>query len=91
MAQRSKGIRPLIKYEVVDIFNMKDLEGKFDIIVDKGLLDAVYSIDNEENKLKIANLLSDFDKILSKNENSRYICISLLQNHILNILLDFFG
>ena len=78
MAQRSKGIRPSIKYEVVDIFNMKDLEGKFDIIVDKGLLDAVYSIDNEENKLKIANLLSDFDKILSKHENSRYICISLL-------------
>ncbi|EGR27714.1 hypothetical protein IMG5_190700 [Ichthyophthirius multifiliis] len=91
MSQRSLNIRPFMKYEVMDVYNMTYQPESFDIIIDKGLLDAIYPVENEENNQKITNLFNDFCKILTNKEyQSRYICISLLQSHVLNILLEFF-
>ena len=50
----------------------------FDVVIDKGLLDAVYPEDNEANTVKINSLLDKINEILSESETSRYICISLL-------------
>lgn len=57
MAARSAKIRPEMKYEIMDIFNMTYAKNSFDILMDKGLLDAVYPEDNEENSNKINKFL----------------------------------
>lgn len=67
-----------MKYEVMDIFNMTYEKNSFDILMDKGLLDAVYPEENEENTVKINKFLSSVVETLSEKPNSRYICISLL-------------
>ncbi|EAR90517.1 methyltransferase domain protein (macronuclear) [Tetrahymena thermophila SB210] len=91
MSARSAKIRPEMKYEVVDIFNMTYAPNSFDIVMDKGLLDAVYPEETEENTTKINKFLQSIVDILTANPNSRYVCISLLQSHILNTLLTFFN
>jgi hypothetical protein len=63
----------------MDVYKMTYEPHFFDVIIDKGLLDAIYPVENDENKQKITSLFDDFCKILSlEGQNSRYICISLL-------------
>ena len=75
-------------YEVQDVFAMKYEEGSFDAVLDKGTLDAVFPEDNEVNLKRVKGLFNRVMEIL-KPEGS-YFIISLLQEHILTALLDFF-
>lgn len=54
-----------MKYEVMDIFNMTYQKQSFDVILDKGLLDAVYPEDTEENTGKITKLLTSIIEIMT--------------------------
>ena len=40
-------------YEVMDIFKMTYQPSAFDVVFDKGLLDAVYPEESQENTVKI--------------------------------------
>lgn len=53
-----------------------------------GALDALFPKDTEENCGKIKALFKDIERIV--NQNGRYVCISLLQAHILRELLAYF-
>jgi len=54
----------------------------------KGALDALFPKDTKENCDKIETLFKEIERIL--NEKGRYVCISLLQTHILRELLAYF-
>lgn len=90
MSARSAKLRPSMRYEVMDIFNMTYAPASFDVILDKGLLDAVYPEDTEANTVKITSLLDKISEILSATEVSRYVCVSLLQKHILHMILGYY-
>lgn len=89
MALRSKTKRPKMAYEVMDIFKMKIENGTYDVVVDKGTLDAVFPEDTAENTQKVHFLFEEIIRILK--DNGVYLCISLLQEHILTNVLNFFN
>ena len=88
MALRSKVKRPKMSYQVMDVFNMKLEDSSYDAIVDKGTLDAVFPEDTSKNAEKIEHLFAEVLRVLKPKGS--YICISLLQEHILNMALRYF-
>jgi SAM-dependent methyltransferase len=88
MSKRSEKKRPLMKYLLMDIFDMKFEKEQFEIVIDKGGIDAIFSEETEENDLKIKKLFNSIADILCPK--GYYICISLLQDYILRSFLDFF-
>ena len=53
MQKRPKTQLGALKYEVADVFDLQYPEHSFDIILDKGTLDAVFPENTEENKSRI--------------------------------------
>jgi 2-polyprenyl-3-methyl-5-hydroxy-6-metoxy-1,4-benzoquinol methylase len=81
----------LMKWLLGDVTNLIDAcqDEQFDIVVDKGTLDAIYSEDNEELKEKSLSMFREISRIL-KRKNGSYFCISLAQDYILQLLLEYF-
>ena len=91
MAERAKGSKSLV-YEVADVFDLKYGTGTFDVVLDKGTLDAVYPEDTSENKERIeGKMLPKILDILKKTPGSKYVAVSMLQAHILDLLLNYFA
>lgn len=87
MQDRAKSIKSDLKYEVADVFDMGYGEGSFDVVVDKGTLDAVFPEDTLENKERIeTKMFTKILQILKKQKGSKYIIISMLQQHILKLI-----
>ena len=60
----------------------------YDIIFDKGALDALHSMDTSESHHEACKMFHEIHTLL--NESSRYICITLAQGFILQSLLHYF-
>ena len=75
-----------MKWQVMDITNMSYTDGEFDIVIDKGALDAIASDNSAKTMENVQKMFSEIKRVLKKY----YICISLAQNYILNKLLDEF-
>ena len=88
MRKRSAKKRVEMTYEVQDVFAMKYENNSFDAIIDKGTLDAVFPEDNEVNLQRVYGLFKKILEILK--EGGFYLIISLLQQHILAAILEFF-
>ncbi|XP_069674155.1 eEF1A lysine and N-terminal methyltransferase homolog isoform X1 [Periplaneta americana] len=80
--------RPDMVYQQMDALNMTFNDCKFSVVLDKGTLDALMPDDSEDVKNRIDKLFQEIDRVL--RIGGRYVCISLLQEHILVKLLDFF-
>lgn len=80
--------RPEMKFLQMDATNMSFPDNSFTAIIDKGTLDALMP-DNLEDTLQTINkYFSEMIRVLKIG--GRYICISLLQEQILNILVNYF-
>ncbi len=76
------------KYEVMDMTDMKYPDGSFDIVFDKATLDAMFS--NEDIQaipLVEATWRNCFRALADKG---KYICVTLLQQHILSKVFSYF-
>ncbi|KAK5646559.1 hypothetical protein RI129_005023 [Pyrocoelia pectoralis] len=80
--------RPNLYYIQMDVFSMKFDDDSFSVIVDKGTLDALMPDDKSETREKICKYFKEIERVLKFG--GRYICISLLQKHILDLILDYF-
>lgn len=86
--QESQGKdRPEMVYKQMDALDMKFDDGSFSAVLDKGTLDALMPDDSDESKTRIDKLLHEVDRVL--RVGGRYVCVSLLQEHILEKLLEF--
>ncbi|KAK7861620.1 hypothetical protein R5R35_010125 [Gryllus longicercus] len=86
--QESQGKdRPEMVYKQMDALDMKFDDGQFSAVLDKGTLDALMPDDSDESKSRIDKLLNEVDRVL--RIGGRYVCVSLLQEHILEKLLEF--
>ncbi|OTF77963.1 Nup188-like protein [Euroglyphus maynei] len=80
---KSNGIREKLQFECMDIMQMRYANESFNIVLDKGTLDAICSDNVDIDKIftQISRVLKYF---------GRYICVSLLQEHVLEKLLSWF-
>lgn len=72
----------------MDALNTSFENETFNVIVDKGTLDALMPNKELETLEKVNQYFKEMERLLKNC--GRYICVSLLQEHILQELLNFF-
>jgi len=87
MTNQNKG-RPDLVFEKMDATQMTYKENSFNVVLDKGTLDALFTDENEETTEKIDKMFSEIARVLRLG--GRYICVSLLQPHIIRFVADWF-
>ncbi|KAJ8939942.1 hypothetical protein NQ318_007870 [Aromia moschata] len=87
LSQNGKS-RTNLKYLQMDALNMTFSDAQFSVVLDKGTLDALMPDDSEETLSKIIKYFNEIQRVLKIG--GRYICISLLQDHILKAILNYF-
>ena len=60
----------------------------FEVVIDKGTLDALMSDQREEVIAECDKMFNEIDRVLKYN--GRYICVSLAQDHIAKKVLKTF-
>lgn len=77
-----------MKFLCMDALNTTFSDEQFNVVLDKGTLDALMPDDSDETKQTIDKYFSEIKRVLKLG--GRFVCISLLQSHILSKLLDSF-
>lgn len=89
MNKLHKNKYPGLVYEVKDILNTEYPDDKFNVVVDKGTLDALMPDGEVESLKRAMGMFNEIKRILKFG--GRYICVSLLQFHIAQFLFSFFS
>ncbi|KAL4223238.1 Methyltransferase-like protein 13 [Mactra antiquata] len=78
-----------MKFLKMDVLNMEFSASDFSVVIDKGTLDALM-VDNSHKVVgDVEKMFSEIDRVLKLM--GRYVCISLLQEHILHKIVHFFS
>ncbi|XP_028174754.1 eEF1A lysine and N-terminal methyltransferase homolog isoform X3 [Ostrinia furnacalis] len=80
--------RTNMKFLCMDAMKTTFSDEEFNVVLDKGTLDALMPDDGEETQQGIDKYFSEIKRVLKIG--GRFVCISLLQSHILKKLLDTF-
>ncbi|XP_066597380.1 eEF1A lysine and N-terminal methyltransferase homolog [Prorops nasuta] len=88
MQDINKVARPDLIFEQMDATQMSYPDERFNVIVDKGTLDALMPDSKENTQAVIDKYFKEIKRVL--RNCGRYMCFSLLQEHILRKLLSFF-
>ncbi|XP_043510386.1 eEF1A lysine and N-terminal methyltransferase homolog [Frieseomelitta varia] len=80
--------RPKLSFLHMDATQMTFADDVFNVVLDKGTLDALMPDTKEETISNVNRYFKEITRIL--RNCGRYICISLLQEHILKELLSYF-
>lgn len=83
------GERNGLQFKCMDVFDMKFGDNCFNVVIDKGTLDAIASDDSNASNLNINKMFEQINGVLKTY--GRYICVSLLQSDILKQLIDWFS
>lgn len=63
---------------------------QFNVILDKGALDAIFVTDQDDSVISDVNqMFCEIQRVLKTN--GRFVCITLVQEHILDKLLSYFS
>ena len=79
-----------IEYKVMDMLNMTFEDSTFDYAIDKGTLDAICADNTPETTAKVAQYLNEILRVINA-KGGMYICVSLLQDFVLDALISFFN
>lgn len=86
--QKTNRHRTEMQWKQDDVTQMNDFQGEsFSVVLDKGTLDALMTDDSDEVILRVRAYLSEMSRVLKIG--GRFICVSLLQPHILKLLLEY--
>ncbi|XP_064615984.1 LOW QUALITY PROTEIN: eEF1A lysine and N-terminal methyltransferase-like [Liolophura sinensis] len=88
MTDKNREKRPDMKWVKMDMSQMSFADGQFSAVLDKGTLDAVMTDDSEEVSSKVDQMFKEIGRVL--RQGGRYVCVSLLQDHILRKVLKYF-
>jgi hypothetical protein len=81
--------RPDMLWDIGDMTHMDLYEDKsFDVVLDKGALDALMSVDRADIRAGAVNMFREIDRVLT--DVGKYICITLAEDFILDAVLDHF-
>ncbi|KAI4464891.1 sam-dependent methyltransferase superfamily protein [Holotrichia oblita] len=79
--------RPSMQFIQMDALDMSFEDKKFSVVLDKGTLDALMPNDKNETIEKIDRYFGQISRVL--RDNGKYICVTLLQEHILKKILGY--
>ena len=88
MTARNKLKRPTMTYTKMDLLHTTYEDTRFDCVLDKGTLDAIFSNTDDETVRNVEQMFTEIERVLKIA--GRYICITLAQDHILKKLLEKF-
>lgn len=80
--------RTSMKFLCMDAMNTTFENDSFNVVLDKGTLDALMPDDTVETITQIDKYFAEIKRVLKLG--GRFVCISLLQSHILAKLVDTF-
>lgn len=81
--------RDKMVWDVGDMTNLnKYASNSFDIVFDKGALDALMSTDSPDTKEMALKMFEEITRVLKPN--GRYICITLAEQYIITTLLNYY-
>jgi spermidine synthase len=80
--------RPEMEFIKMDLLDMKFESNSFQVVLDKGTLDAIFTSDDVKIAENVQKMLGEISRVLKIG--GRYLCVSLAQEHILNMLLEYF-
>lgn len=88
MIELNRAERPAMTYRQMDATKMSFDADSFSVVLDKGTLDALLTDDTVDTQRIATAYLSEIARVLATG--GRYVCISLLQEHIIRQLVDYF-
>lgn len=77
-----------MKFLQMDATNMNFEDEQFTVALDKGTLDALFVDDTENVRTTVEAYFKEIGRVLKTG--GRYVCISLLQEHILKYIIEYF-
>ncbi|CAN8020321.1 unnamed protein product [Ixodes persulcatus] len=89
MIEKYGETRPHIQFHQMDASKMEYADEEFSVVVDKGTVDALTPNKDAETVLKLSGVFAEISRVL--RVGGRFICISLLQRHVLETLLEWFS
>lgn len=79
-----------VDYQVMDMLKMTFPDSSFDFAIDKGTLDALCTDKSPETGKRVIQYFNEIVRVLN-DKGGTYVCISLLQDFVLEALLGFFS
>ncbi|XP_074987558.1 eEF1A lysine and N-terminal methyltransferase isoform X2 [Caretta caretta] len=89
MRERNAHRRPKMSYLQMDMLQMDFQDAQFQVVLDKGTLDAIL-VDEEEATLeRVDRMFAEISRMLQVG--GRYLCISLAQAHVVKKVVGYFS
>ncbi|NWH76927.1 MET13 protein, partial [Piaya cayana] len=89
MQERSGRKRPKMSYLLMDMLQMDFPDGHFQVVLDKGTLDAIFTDEEEATLAKVDKMFAEVSRVLQVG--GRYLCVSLAQAHVLKKAVEYFS
>ncbi|XP_077013085.1 eEF1A lysine and N-terminal methyltransferase isoform X2 [Tamandua tetradactyla] len=89
MKERSASHRPQMSFLKMDMTHMEFPDASFQVVLDKGTLDAVLTDEEEKTLHQVDRMLAEVGRVLQVG--GRYLCISLAQAHVLKKAVGHFS
>ncbi|NWJ09950.1 MET13 protein, partial [Crypturellus undulatus] len=89
MQERSANRRPRMSYLQMDALQMDFPDAVFQVVLDKGTLDAILADEEAATLAKADRMFAEISRVLQVG--GRYLCISLAQAHVLKKAVEFFS
>ncbi|XP_040840189.1 eEF1A lysine and N-terminal methyltransferase isoform X2 [Ochotona curzoniae] len=89
MRERNATRRPQMSFLRMDMTQMDFPSASFQVVLDKGTLDAVLTDEGEKTLQQVDRMLAEVGRVLQVG--GRYLCISLAQAHILKKAVGYFS
>lgn len=80
--------RTKMKWLRMDVTQLEFVDGQFSVVLDKGTVDALFTGNEEQIVCLVEKMFDEIEKVLKVG--GRFVCISLLQEHILDKILSWF-
>ncbi|KAM3668140.1 eEF1A lysine and N-terminal methyltransferase [Ammospiza maritima maritima] len=89
MRERSASARPGVSYLLMDMLHMDFPDAHFQVVLDKGTLDALLTDEEEATLAKAEQMFAEISRVLQVG--GRYLCVSLAQAHVLKKAVEYFS
>ncbi|XP_012584769.1 PREDICTED: methyltransferase-like protein 13 isoform X2 [Condylura cristata] len=89
MKERNASRRPHMSFLKMDMTKMEFPSASFQVVLDKGTLDAVLTDEEEKTLQQVDRMLAEVGRVLQVG--GRYLCISLAQAHVLKKAVGHFS
>ncbi|XP_067156792.1 eEF1A lysine and N-terminal methyltransferase isoform X1 [Apteryx mantelli] len=89
MRERNASKRPKMSYLLMDMLQMDFPDALFQVVLDKGTLDAIFTDEEEATLAKVDRMFAEISRVLQVG--GRYLCVSLAQAHVLKKAVEYFS